>query len=288
MVNNNKVNTIANTIKGLVEDKESINNKTSSWNSQTNNTRYPTEKLVKDSLDGKQEELVSGTNLKTLNEVDLLGEGDIAIDVSCGNGSTIIYQPTLDGTESITTIATYTPTITDNTLTNGCGYLTNGWDNTIDWELTFDYYTTGDNNGYLVIPKGTTQRDYKGIQQWHCNQLNFYVNGTKPTGYITDATSCNEWISVKITKIDYIWTVYYNGVQKTQWDTESYASTVDSWTEMCIGLDKNSSSRYSTIKNIVVKTIGGGSENTIYLGNDIITMIDTALGHMITNWQDYE
>ena len=176
---------------------------------------------------------------------------------SLGDDSTIIYQPTLDGTESITTIATYTPTITDNTLTNGCGYLTNGWDNTIDWELTFDYYTTGDNNGYLVIPKGTTQRDYNGIQQWHCNQLNFYVNGTKPTGYITNATSCNEWISVKITKIGYVWTVYYNGVQKTQWDTESYASVVDNWTEMCIGLDKNSSSRYSTIKNIKVKSIGG-------------------------------
>lgn len=182
------------------------------------------------------------------------------LQISSGGGSTIIYQPTLDGTENITTIATYTPTITNNTLTNGCGYLTNGWNNTIDWELTFDYYTTGDNNGYLIIPKGTTQRDYKGIQQWYCNQLNFYVNGTKPTGYITDATSCNEWISVKITKIGYVWTVYYNDVQKTQWDTESYASTVDSWTEMCIGLDKNSSSRYATIKNIVVKSIGGGSD----------------------------
>lgn len=53
MVNNNKVNTLANAIKGLVQDKESTNNKTSSWNSPTNNTRYPTEKLVKDSLDNK-------------------------------------------------------------------------------------------------------------------------------------------------------------------------------------------------------------------------------------------
>ena len=32
---------------------EQTTNKTSSWNSTTNNTRYPTEKLVKDSLDGK-------------------------------------------------------------------------------------------------------------------------------------------------------------------------------------------------------------------------------------------
>ena len=32
---------------------EQTTNKTSSWNSTVNNTRYPTEKLVKDSLDGK-------------------------------------------------------------------------------------------------------------------------------------------------------------------------------------------------------------------------------------------
>lgn len=269
-----------------INEKEKKNNKVSSWSDTPTDINYPSEKLVKDGLDGKQEKLVSGANLKTLNGVGLLGEGDITIDVGGGDNS-IIYQPTLDGTESITTIETYTPTITDNTLTNGCGYLTNGWDNTIDWELTFDYYTTGDNNGYLVVPKDTTQRDYKGIQQWYCNQLNFYVNGTKPTGYITNATSCNEWISVKITKIGYVWTVYYNGVQKTQWDTEGYASTVDSWTEMCIGLDKNSSRNYSTIKNIKVKAISGVSENIIYLGDDIMTMINAALEHIITNWDGY-
>lgn len=262
-INQNLIDNFADKIN----EKEKKNNKVSSWSDAPTDINYPSEKLVKDGLDGKQEKLVNGANLKTLNGVGLLGKGDITIDVGGGDDS-IIYQPTLDGTESITTIKTYTPTITGNTLTNGCGYLTNGWDNTIDWELTFDYYTTGDNNGYLVVPKGTTQRDYKGVQQWFCNQLNFYVNGTKPTGYITNATSCNEWISVKITKIGYIWTVYYNGVLKTQWDTESYANIVDSWTEMCIGLDKNSSRNYSTIKNIKVKAISGVSENIIYLGDE--------------------
>lgn len=37
-------------VKNYAENKS---NKTSSWNSTTNDTRYPTEKLVKDSLDGK-------------------------------------------------------------------------------------------------------------------------------------------------------------------------------------------------------------------------------------------
>ena len=36
-----------------ISGKEDKSNKVSSWNSTTNNTRYPTEKLVKDSLDGK-------------------------------------------------------------------------------------------------------------------------------------------------------------------------------------------------------------------------------------------
>ena len=36
-----------------ISGKENVSNKTSSWNSSPNNTRYPTEKLVKDSLDSK-------------------------------------------------------------------------------------------------------------------------------------------------------------------------------------------------------------------------------------------
>lgn len=36
-----------------ISGKENVSNKTSSWNSSPNNTRYPTEKLVKDGLDSK-------------------------------------------------------------------------------------------------------------------------------------------------------------------------------------------------------------------------------------------
>ena len=39
-----------------ISGKENISNKTSNWNATTNNTRYPTEKLVKDSLDDKTNE----------------------------------------------------------------------------------------------------------------------------------------------------------------------------------------------------------------------------------------
>lgn len=169
--------------------------------------------------------------------------------------SRIIYQPALNGTEAITTIETYTPTISNNELVNGCGYLTNGWDNTIDWELTFEYYVTGDNNGYLVIPKGTTTRDYNGIQQWYSNQLNFRVNGSSPSGNISHATSTNQWIRVKVTKVGYVWEVYYNDILKTTWNASSYASTLDTWTEMCIGLDRNSNRNSAKIRNIKVEAL---------------------------------
>ena len=42
-------------VKDTLDTKENTSNKTSSWNSTTNNTRYPTEKLVKDSLDTKED-----------------------------------------------------------------------------------------------------------------------------------------------------------------------------------------------------------------------------------------
>ena len=62
-----------------ITGKEDSSNKVSSWNSTTNNTRYPTEKLVKDSLDGKQATLVSGTNIRTINNTPILGSGNIVI-----------------------------------------------------------------------------------------------------------------------------------------------------------------------------------------------------------------
>ena len=91
-------------VKNYAEDKS---NKTSSWNSTTNDTRYPTEKLVKDSLDGKQDKLVSGTNLKTLDGISLLGEGDITIDVSCGDSYTILFEDDCseDNTSDYTSIS---------------------------------------------------------------------------------------------------------------------------------------------------------------------------------------
>ena len=54
-------------------------NKVTSWSSTTSDSNYPSEKLVKDSLDAKQATLVSGTTIKTINNESILGSGNISI-----------------------------------------------------------------------------------------------------------------------------------------------------------------------------------------------------------------
>lgn len=59
--------------------KEALTNKVTSWSTTTTDTHYPSEKLVKSSLDGKQSTLVSGTNIKTVNNNSLVGSGNVSV-----------------------------------------------------------------------------------------------------------------------------------------------------------------------------------------------------------------
>ena len=53
--------------------------KVTSWSSTPSNDNVASEKLIKDTLDTKQATLVSGTNIKTINNETLLGSGNITI-----------------------------------------------------------------------------------------------------------------------------------------------------------------------------------------------------------------
>lgn len=59
-----------------------------SWEQTLSDEKVPSEKLVKNSLDTKQETLVSGTNIKTINNTSILGSGNITIQGG-GGGSVI-------------------------------------------------------------------------------------------------------------------------------------------------------------------------------------------------------
>ena len=52
------------------------------WESVPSDEKIPSEKLTKNSIDLKQDLLVSGTNIKTLNNESLLGEGNVSVDTS--------------------------------------------------------------------------------------------------------------------------------------------------------------------------------------------------------------
>lgn len=55
-----------------ISGKEDSSNKVSSWNSTTNNIRYPTEKLVKDSLDGKANSTHTHTSSQISDLIDVI------------------------------------------------------------------------------------------------------------------------------------------------------------------------------------------------------------------------
>lgn len=64
--------------------------KVTSWSSTPSDDNVASEKLIKDSLDAKQATLVSGTNLKTINNNSLLGSGNINIEGGGGSGGSYI------------------------------------------------------------------------------------------------------------------------------------------------------------------------------------------------------
>jgi hypothetical protein len=65
-------------VKNTLDTKLS-GTKVTSWSGTVSDSNIPSEKLVKDSLDDKQATLVSGTNIKTINNNSLLGSGNIDI-----------------------------------------------------------------------------------------------------------------------------------------------------------------------------------------------------------------
>ena len=81
-----------------------ISNKVTSWSQTPSNDKYPSEKLVKDSLDSKQVTLVSGINIKTVNNESILGNGNIEISVGENYGTFAELQTIINNAQSGDTI----------------------------------------------------------------------------------------------------------------------------------------------------------------------------------------
>ena len=89
-------------------------------------TSAQTETQISNATSGKQDTLVSGTNIKTINNQSLLGSGNIEIQGGSGGGSNIIEltQAEYDALTSYTEDAIYV--ITDSQAINMDNYVTTG------------------------------------------------------------------------------------------------------------------------------------------------------------------
>ncbi len=99
--------------------------KVESWSSTVSDSNIPSEKLVKDTLDTKQATLVSGTNIKTVNNQSLLGSGNVSIDGLSGNIVTSWSSTTSDSkvpSEKLTKTSLDGKINTSDIVTNTAGW----------------------------------------------------------------------------------------------------------------------------------------------------------------------
>lgn len=158
--------------------------------------------------------------------------------ISSGN---ILYEPSLDGTEQITTLSGQTsPTISDNQLIGGSGYLSEGWDNSGLWELTFRAYATNINTidtGIILCPPTATSRDENEYMITNGGSMYIYENSTQ-VGYDTTLQSIldtyHSWTEYTIRKIasDTLRIYWEQGYVDIVWEA------LASYDRICIGVDK--------------------------------------------------
>ena len=163
-------------------------------------------------------------------------------------GSSVIYQPALDGTETKKQI-TGTTTISNGVMTCGASYLTLGWDNSINWKLTFEAKITNDGSAVSIYNPNDTQRDNNQIKitgNYHKN-ITSYTNGSAESSKTT-SVPIDTWFAIECVK---------NGNSLTAtWNNNSYTIT---WTQLttlskvCIGVD--TWGKCASMRNIKVESL---------------------------------
>lgn len=152
---------------------------------------------------------------------------------------TTLYAPTLDGTEQITTMSgSSSPTISNNTLSGGSGYLSEGWDNTGIWTLTFKAYasSTPSDCGVYILPPTMTNRDNTEFMISGVGKTFVYIGGSAQTIDTTTyypSINLQSWQDIKIKKTDSTTLVLEMGGV-----SHSYTfSTLSNYNKICIGVD---------------------------------------------------
>ena len=126
---------------------------------------YTTTTDMNTALASKQDTLVSGTNIKTINNTSLLGSGDISIagsvtdvqingtSITSNNVADIIVEGTYDSTTNKIATMSEIPTTTSE-LTNNSGFIDNTVNNLTNYMLSSDI-NTALNNKQDTLVSGT-------------------------------------------------------------------------------------------------------------------------------------
>ena len=185
--------------------------------------------------------------------------------MSNSGGDNILYAPVLDGSEAITTITGQnSPKILNNTFTGqttsgngGCGYLSLGWDNTVNWELNCKGYWYEGNCGICIYDGIYTSRDRACLKLTNA-ELWVYTDNGGGIRHSPCFPQMYAWNDITITKINSTKVQ----VKITYFGTSKLNQTV-TWNDLAlhdkvfIGVDTwgAGNTYYSSVKDIVVTKV---------------------------------
>ena len=146
-----------------------------SWSSTLSDSKIPSEKLAKNTLDTKQATLVSGSNIKTINNTSILGSGNIDIQ-----GTGVDIDTSFPSTPSDTHVPS--TKLVKNSLPTKLSDLTN------DSDFIETSSTTGliKNDG-SIMTSGTGSTNYSAGNHTHSG----YVSATKVTSWSSTTSDSN-------------------------------------------------------------------------------------------------
>jgi hypothetical protein len=184
-------------------------------------------------FNGKQDALVSGTNIKTINSTSLLGSGNIAI-ASLG-----VYKSTTDGAASSGTSNTFSQSVLvpGNSVVAG---------NVLEFKLRGR--KTGANNTYTIRIYANSANNLTGAVL-----LGVYVGGQTGafgqqmvrTGVVKNATTNTEMMSTAVTNV------------ATDYQNTTFSTIAVDWTsdKYIIGAVQNTNGADSSLISLISMTI---------------------------------
>ena len=161
-----------------------------------------------------------------------------------------LYAPKLDGTEPLYQISG-TTTVSNGEMSGGTCYLTQGWDNTIDWELNFEaYFDSRDGESIQLSFGNPTRADYNCIR-FLCPAYNS-IQTNKPSttyneGFLNSVTQ-STWLSFNVKRVGNTMTVKIGNNNAT---THNYRFS--EYDTVCIGT--NSWGNVAKLRNITVDAL---------------------------------